>query len=473
MRAAAVLAVVRAALLIACAAARAAAQTPAAPLVVESATADAGSGTLTIAGAGFGPRPFVTLDLVPLNLQLTLDQRIIAIVPVEMIPPGTYLLTVTRGAQSGDTASFDLRIGQADASASGPAVSGSSGAAGGGVSSTPPGAAASGDALPAGSEVAARVGDRAITMGDVDREWRRLDPVGYLATSRQLYDSRRRVVTDMVNGELLAREAASRGVTVEALLKEELPKRTIPLPDTAVAALYQSLGSRARGASLDQLRPALREWLKRKVEPELAKMTYIEELTKVSTRAEIALRAPRVQVERHADDPSIGPAEAPVELVFFGDFQSGAYSRLALTLPRIRDMFGARVRVVFKHFPANDPTSVAAAEAAACANAQGRFWPFHDTLLGRAGALDAARFRSVAAEIGLDRARFDRCLENHEMRDRIGAALEETGRYDLAGAPSLLVNGQLAPEPPAFLPPFEYLKRVVEEELQQQSRNAR
>jgi hypothetical protein len=59
------------------------------------------------------------------------------------------------------------------------------------------------------------------------------------------------------------------------------------------------------------------------------------------------------------------------------------------------------------------------------------------------------------------------------MRDRIGAALEETRRYDLAGSPSLLVNGRLAPPPPSFLPPFEYLKRVVEEELQQQARSAR
>jgi protein-disulfide isomerase len=281
------------------------------------------------------------------------------------------------------------------------------------------------------------------------------------------------VLTDMVNDELLAREAASRGVSVDALLKEELPKRTIALPDTAVTSLYQSLGSRVRGASLDQLRPALREWLKKKIEPELAKMTYVEELTKVSTRAETFVRPPRVAVEHRADDPAIGPSEAPVELVFFGDFENPTYSRYALTLPRIRDQFGARVRIVFKYLPADDPASVAAAEAAACANQQGKFWPFHDTLLGRAGALDAARFKSVADEIDLDRAQFDRCVDRHDMRERIGHALEEAQRYALTGSPSLLVNGSLAPEPPTFLPPFEYLKRVVEEELQQQSLSAR
>ncbi len=310
-------------------------------------------------------------------------------------------------------------------------------------------------------------------MAEVDREWQRVDPVGYLTASRHLYDARRRVVTDMVNTELLAREAAARGVTVEALLKEELPKRTVALPDNALTNLYQSLGSRTRGATFEQMRPALREWLARKVEPDLAKMNYLEELTKVSTRADIVMQPPIVAVERRADDPSLGTPTAPVELVMFGDFQNPAYARDALTMPRVRELFGARLRVVFKHFPANDPASIAAAEAAACANAQGKFWPFHDALLGQAGALDAARFKKVAADVGADRGRFDACVDTNAMRERIGQALEETRRYDVAGSGAVLVNGRLAPEPPAFLPPFEYFKRLVEEELARQARQAR
>ena len=264
------------------------AQAPAVtPMAIVSADTDAGAGTLTIAGTGFGTRPFVTLDLVPLNVQLALDQRIIAVVPVGMIPPGSYLLTVTRGPQPGESASFDVRIG------------------------LPPGDPSRQPELrPPGLLVRSRLPLRRILhrfrlqatprhasatrqsrLADVDREWQRTDPAGYLTASRHLYDARRRVLTDMVNNELLSREAASRGLTVDALLKEELPKRTVPLPDTSLTALYQSLGDRSRGATLDQLRPALREWLARKVEPELAKMTYIEELTKVSTRADTLLAA--------------------------------------------------------------------------------------------------------------------------------------------------------------------------------------
>jgi len=426
-----------------------------APLTIQSAVPDVTAGTVTVAGSGFGQRPFVTLDLVPLNIQLAMDPRVIAVAPLGMMPPGSYLLTITRGPQPGDTASVQLQLG---------AVASSAGA------QAPGGAPAS---LPAPGDAAARVGDRTITLADVDREWQRTDPVGYLAASRQLFDARRRIVNDLVHAELLAREAASRQLTVDALLAEELPTRTVPLPDTAVTSLYQSLGDRARGASIEQLRPALREWLARKVEPELAKMSYLEELTKVSTRADILLDAPTVTVEHPADDPAIGPATAPVEVVMFGDFQDAAYARYALTVPRVRDLFGARVRFVFKHFPANDPASIHAAEAAACANLQGKFWLFHDTLLGTAGALDASRFKRVASEVGLNRPTFDACLDGEQMRERLGQALEETRRYDIPAAGSLLVNGRLAPEPPAFLPPFEFFKRLVEEELARQARAAR
>jgi len=460
-----------------------------APITITSVTPDDATGTLTIAGSGFGARPFVTLDLVPLNIQLSLDQRIVVSVPLGMIPPGSYLLTVSRGAQAVETASTDVRIGGDAAAASGLTSAAAGGAAGSGARG-PASSAAAGQApapaatastnaagasaaLPGGSEPAARVGDRTITTADVDREWQRADPVGYLAASRQLYDARRRIVTDLVNNELLAREAASRNMTVDALLKEELPKRIVALPDNALTNLYQSLGTRTRGASLEQMRPALREWLAKKVEPDLAKMNYLEELTKVSTRADILIDPPMVVVERHADDPSLGTPTAPVELVMFGDFQNPTYARDALTMPRVRELFGARLRVVFKHFPADDPASIAAAEAAACANAQGKFWPFHDALLGQAGALDAARFKKVAADVGADRARFDTCVDTNAMRERIGQALEETRRYDIAASGAVLVNGRLAPEAPSFLPPFGYFKRLVEEELARQAKQGR
>jgi protein-disulfide isomerase len=442
--------------------AQAASQAAAGPrLTIEGVVPDADTGTLTISGANFGPRPFVTLDLVPLNLQLVIEARVVAVAPLAMMPPGTYLLTVARGPRTGESASFEVRLGpEPPSTATGSAAS-------------DPASAPSIDApVPATTDAAATVGDTVITVADVDREWQRTDPAGYLRAVRQLHDGRRRVAADLVNRELLAREARARGTTVEALLAEELKLRTVPLPDTAVSALYQSLGDRARGASLDQMRPALRAWLTRKTEPELARMAYLEELVKVSTRADTLLTAPRVTVAQSADDPTLGSTLAPVEVVMFGDFADPVYARYALMVPRVRESFGSRVRFVFKHLPSPDSASVEAAEAAACANTQGRFWEFHDTLLGRAGALDRARYRAVAGEVQLDVTKLDACLDAGTMRARVRAAVDEARRYGITSSGSILVNGRLAPEPPSFLPPFEFFRRLVEEELQRQATSA-
>lgn len=216
-----------------------------APLAITAADPDAATGTLTIAGAGFGQRPFVTLDLVPLWVRLAMDQRIVAQVPVEMIPPGTYLLTVSRGTGATDVASVDVRLGAPSVPAATAAAAPGAAASGPAAPSTPTAPVAA-SALP---EAAAKVGDRVFWIADVDRQWQRTDPVGYLATARQqVQAARRRIVTDLVNAELLSGEATRRGLTVDALLKDELPKRTVPLPDTAVTSLYQSLGTRSRAA---------------------------------------------------------------------------------------------------------------------------------------------------------------------------------------------------------------------------------
>lgn len=439
------------ALLLATTGGRAAAQEPQAPqLVVTGATPDPSGQTLTIAGANFGRgRPLVTLDLVPVNVQYANDVQIVVAVPVSLMPAGTYLLTVSRGPSTAENGSVQVTLGGGR-----PTV----------------GDASPSDPLPAtlgasGAEPAAKVGDRVITVAEVDQEWRRMNPGVYLGLVREIYDSRRRAADLLVMNELLSREASARGITVQALLDEEIPRRIVTTPDAAMLALYQSLGDRARGAGLDQLRPALRAWLQRITEPELAKMSYVEELMKISTRADVLLAPPRVRVERTSQDVALGPANAPIEIVAFGDFESLEYARFAQVFGKVRDSFGDKVRFLFKHLPALGPESLDAAEAAACANAQGRFWAFHDAVIAQPGRLGSDRLKQIAGDVGLGRPAFDACLDGGTMKDPIRRALREAEGYAVTTSPRFLVNGWLAPPSPPFLPPFEFFKRIIEEEL--------
>ena len=419
-------------------------------LVVTGAAPDPDGQTLTIAGANFGGgRPLVTLDLVPVAVRYASEVEIVAAVPLRLMPPGTYLLSVSRGPSAAENGSLQLTLGAGSPKA-GDAPAGDS-------------VAAKLDA--SGAEPAATVGDRVITVAEVDQEWRRTEPGAYVGLGREIYDNRRRAVDRIVMNELLTREASARGLTLQALLDEEIPKRIVTTPDSAVLALYQSLGDRTRGAGLDQMRPALRAWLQRITEPELAKMSYVEELMKVSTRAEVLLAPPRVRVEHTAEDVALGPATAPVEIVAFGDFQSLEYARFAQAFGKVRDAFGEKVRFVFKHLPTLGPESFSAAEAAACANAQGRFWAYHDAVVTQPGRLAPERLKQIAGGVGLDRRAFDACLDGGTLKEPIRRALQEAERYAVTASPRFLVNGWLAPPPPPFLPPFEFFKRVIEEEL--------
>lgn len=431
------------------------------PLAVTGATPGADGQTVTITGAHFGPSPFVTLDLVPLPLREIGDTQIAAAVPVNAMPPGEYLLTVSRGRGPLDTSSFPLILGggKPKRGANLPAT----------ATPLPPGDTSS----PAGADRAVQVGDRIITVAEIDREWQRIDPAGYIDVNRQIHEMRRQVADSMVSDELLAREAAARRLSIDALLAEEIPKRIIRTPDSAVTSLYGGLGGRARGATMEQMRPSLRAWLERITEPELAKMTYLEELMKLSTRTERLLAAPRVTVERSGQDAALGPATAPIELVAFGDFHHLEYARLARAFDRIRETFGDRLRLVFKNLPALGASSVAAAEAAQCALRQGQFWAYHDALLVPPGVVGSDQYKRVATDLGFDQMAFDACIDRGDTREVVRQALDEARRYGLRAGPRFLINGRLAPEPPAFLPPFDFFKRLIEEELGLQARATR
>ena len=445
------------------------------PLVLSGARPNPQAGTLTIVGAGFGQLPFVTLDLVPLAVRSATDTEIVATAPISLMPPGDYVLTVSRGAGVGQHASLDVALH------GGTAAGGSSPAERSGMGTRPGPAPAAGTGgtdgpvLAAGpGVVAATVGDRIITVAEVDREWRRQDPGGFIALAREIHDTRWRFTDALVADELIAREAEFQDLTPEALLEREIPPRVVEMPESAVRSLYADVGTAARGASYEQMEPALRAWLERVTARELARMNYLEELTAVSTNAELALDPPRIAVQRTVQDAALGPATATVELIVFGDFQSADYARFAAAFGRVRETYGDRVRIVFKHLPPPDnPAAIQAGQAAQCANLQGRFWPFHDALLSRPALLDVVRLRQAAGEAGLDADRFNACLASGAARRSVMNAVDEAIRYGLHESPSFLVNGRLAPAPPPFLPPFEFFTRLVEEELLRESRPGR
>jgi protein-disulfide isomerase len=160
-------------------------------------------------------------------------------------------------------------------------------------------------------------------------------------------------------------------------------------------------------------------------------------------------------------DHTLGPADAPVTLVEYGDFEC-PYCRMAHPIVKaLRRTLGDRLRVVFRHFPLAEvhPHARHAAEAAEAAGAQGKFWEMHEMLFAHQDALEDEDLVEYAATLGLDVDRFARELAGGTYRQRVRDDFRSGMRSGANGTPTFFVNGQrwdgLWTHRPAFLAALE------------------
>jgi protein-disulfide isomerase len=147
----------------------------------------------------------------------------------------------------------------------------------------------------------------------------------------------------------------------------------------------------------------------------------------------------------------LGDADAPVTIVEFSDYQCPYCERhFQQTWPQLRADFveTGRVRYVFKDFPLTSIHSQApkAHEAARCAGEQGAYWEMHDrifegqaTWANKASHVDV--FKDYAAELDLDTAAFDACLDGGRWTDAVNADFEEGVNLGVRGTPTFFIDG--------------------------------
>jgi Na+/H+ antiporter NhaA/2-hydroxychromene-2-carboxylate isomerase len=137
-----------------------------------------------------------------------------------------------------------------------------------------------------------------------------------------------------------------------------------------------------------------------------------------------------------------GPADAPVTLVEYGDYECPHCGRAAPVILEAVDRLEGRVRFVFRHLPLVDvhPNAALAAEAAEAAGAQGRFWEMHDLLFRNQEALQHADLVGYARELRLDMARFEEDLRVGRFSARVAQDVNSAEEAGVAGTPSFFVN---------------------------------
>lgn len=174
--------------------------------------------------------------------------------------------------------------------------------------------------------------------------------------------------------------------------------------------------------------------------------------------------------------PMLGEVSASVTLVEFSDFQCPACEQFfTMTQPQIKKDYveTGKVKYYFKNFPLTNihPNATPAAEAALCANEQGKFWEYHDQLFAKqddwAGVADpTAKFESYAKVVGLKTNSFNDCLTSGEGRNKskVEEDLQLGVQIGVSGTPTVYVNGILAGRP-GYIPSFSDIKTLIEAAL--------
>lgn len=163
---------------------------------------------------------------------------------------------------------------------------------------------------------------------------------------------------------------------------------------------------------------------------------------------------------------ALGDASAPVTIVEYSDFQC-PYCKVAantIVAPLKKDYVAAgRVRFQYQPVAILGPESLQAAQAALCAEEQGRFWPYHDRLFAsqageNRGAFNDVTLRRLAADVGLDQTRFNTCLDRGQRRQDVMAINREANTRGVTGTPTFFVNGVKV----VGAVPYAQIRRVIE-----------
>jgi protein-disulfide isomerase len=313
---------------------------------------------------------------------------------------------------------------------------------------------------PAPSEVVATVGSSPITLGEVDdKALEQTAPAG-VKLSQALYDARRAALDDIIATRLLDAAAKVQGVDRATLIEKEITSKVSSVSDAEIAAWYQANKSRVpQGAPLDQVRQPIRAYMTQE-RMQGVRDQYLDTL-KAKTPVRTMLEPPRQKVAS-ANSPAKGAPNAPVEIIEFSDFQCPFCLRADPTVQQVLKTYGDRIHFVYRHFPLpNHPNARPAAEAAACANEQGKFWPYHDLLFANPAKLSAADLKQHAVELGLNTSQFNACVDSHKLKAQVDADVRDGEEAGVNGTPAFFINGREI----SGAQPFDAFKKIIDDAL--------
>jgi len=287
-----------------------------------------------------------------------------------------------------------------------------------------------------GNRVVASVGTRSITLREIEQTV----ALPLYQADQQRNQLLHQALQQVIDEELLKTEASRRGVSVAQLLADASQSEAI--------ARLANLPGPVKQLSPDKHRSNVD--LESPRDPQEQARIRQALLVALRRQADIHINLPAAEPPILSvsadDDPSVGPANAPVTIVEFSDFQC-PYCKVSV--PMIKEIlakYPGKVKVVYRDYPGpNHPHAKQAAEAAQCAGGTG--W----------------NFTELAKEIGLNQDDFATCLNTGHYREEVAKDLHDGLKLGVTSTPTFFINGR----PLVGAQPFAQFQAVIDRLLKQ------
>ncbi|HEX4998755.1 MAG TPA: thioredoxin domain-containing protein [Terriglobia bacterium] len=279
------------------------------------------------------------------------------------------------------------------------------------------------------------------------------------AFSRARLEILHKTLNGMIEDRLLAAEAAKRGSTVADVIHVDVETNVEPPSDQEVNDFYEKNKAQIP-IPKEQALPRLREYMMDQVRSMYRGM-LMRQLTR-TYGVKVLIDPLRTEVAS-AGFPTHGPANAPITIVEFADFECPHCGAMFPVLKEIEKNYADKVRVVYRQFPLTNihPHAQKAAEASLCANEQNRFWDFHESLFTNQQDLTIEALKKRAVDLKLDTNAFNACLDSGKQAAAVEKDLDDGDKAGVGGTPTLFINGRLYSGTS-----YPEVREVIEDELQ-------
>jgi protein-disulfide isomerase len=295
-----------------------------------------------------------------------------------------------------------------------------------------------------------------VSQADLDRKIR---GAGFRLQTQQ-YELQRRALHELINAQLLAREAAARGITTDELRAREIDSQIEPPAPAKLEIAYEKVKAQFPGVGREELLARLRTQFQQPKRAEREAKFHRDLWRKYDVKVD--LPPPRFRFETPSWVDFTGSANAPVTVVVFSDFECGACRTLSPTLATLRRQYGEDVRLALVNYPLkNHDGARLAALGMVCAQNEGRFWPMYDELFKYRPGADAEWVVEAASSLSVDVEKFRACMQSETSLGRLQKEIAFGEQLGISGTPTLFINGRMI----QGAPPAWSLFELIEEEL--------